>query len=109
MEKQCLCLITVDFSQLKIDFHSNPAHFFVSMFNSLLHNFIIFPHPLRKSRFSEIPCLLQQIVLCLLFLHLEKSLQLLHTVKILWGWFSAEIILKQLRKEIITSTAQFIT
>lgn len=31
------------------------------------------------------------------------------TVKIIWGWFSAELILKQLRKENVTSTAQFIT
>lgn len=31
------------------------------------------------------------------------------TVKILCGWFSAEINLKHLTKEIITSTAQFIT
>lgn len=32
LEKQCLCLITTDFSQLNIHFYSNTTHFFVSMF-----------------------------------------------------------------------------
>lgn len=101
------------------------AHFFVSIFNSLLNNLIVFPHLPRKSTFSGITCLLQKITLCLLFLHLhiyklwfdcfnvvtywKRDFSCYITVKILRGWFSAEMILKQLIKEIITSTAQFIT
>ena len=78
------------------------------MFNSLLNNLIVFPFPPRKSRSSEITHLLQKIILCLLFLHLhihklwfdcfnvvtywKRDFSCYVTVKILWGWFSAEMI-----------------